>query len=236
MSEALVLVPGIGADARLFRPQIEHLSRRRPVTVVPAARGERIEEMASDILPHLPQRFALAGHGLGGMVAMEIVRRAPDRVTRIALLSTSPLPDTPPEAAAREPRLIAARSGRLSDALSEEVPATALAPGPGRMAIAASFREMALSIGPESYSRQVRALQRRKDQQATLRRLRVPALVLCGAHDTLHPVRRQSFLAELIPNAVLEVIDEAGHLPTLETPEAVTEALGAWLAAPMVPR
>ena len=95
---------------------------------------------------------------------------------------------------------------------------------------------MARDLGPEVFLRQIRALQRRRDQQATLRKCKVPALVLCGAHDGLTPVKRHEFMAGLIPYAELRVIEEAGHVPTLEAPEAVTEALRAWMGQPFVLR
>ena len=109
-----------------------------------------------------------------------------------------------------------------------------LAPGPGRISVLNKVFEMAQDLGPEILVRQVRALQRRRDQQPTLRRCKVPALVMCGAHDALTPLKRHAFMAELIPYARLEVIEDAGHLPTLEAPEAVTAVLRAWLKQPFV--
>lgn len=236
MSEPLVLIPGFGCDARVFTRQVEVLSRRVPVTILPAASGERIEEIASAALPHLPSRFALAGQGFGGMVAMEIVRRAADRVQRLALLATTPLPDTPAEAAAREPRVVALRGGRMEDAISGEIPASALAPGATRTVCHAQLMTMARDLGKDALLRQIRALRRRKDQQAALRKARVPVLVLAGAHDTLVPEKRQRFLAELVPHGQLEMIEDAGHLPSIETPDAVTDALSDWLEAPLILR
>lgn len=96
--------------------------------------------------------------------------------------------------------------------------------------------EMAQTLGPEVYIRQSRAMQRRKDQQATLRRCRVPALVLCGAHDTLFPVKLHEFMAELIPYAHLHVLEGSGHLPTLEQPDETTAALRGWMEQPYVLR
>ena len=113
MNEPLVLIPGLMADARAFAAQLTVLSRERAVMVAPAMLGERVEEMASHLLDQLPRRFALAGHGLGGILAMELLRRAPDRVMRIALLDTQPLAETPQDAAAREMLIVKARAGRL---------------------------------------------------------------------------------------------------------------------------
>ena len=236
MTEPLVLLPAMLCDARVFLPQLVALSTDMAVTVAPITMGERIEEIASDLLAQLPAKFALAGLGLGGMVALELLRRAPERITRIALIATSPLPESPVFAASREHRIVAARSGRLADCIPEEMPGTAFAPGPARAGVLAQVMAMAMALGPEVFVRQSRALQRRKDQQATLRRVRQPVLILCGEHDSLIPVKRHEVMAELVPFPRLEVIAGAGHLPTLEQPEAVTLALRNWLRQPLVLR
>lgn len=95
---------------------------------------------------------------------------------------------------------------------------------------------MARDLGPEVYLRQARAHQRRKDQQPVLRRIRQPALVLCGAHDTVTPIKRHEFMAEMIPYAEFRVFDNAGHVPTLEVPDEVTETIGDWMCQPLVLR
>ncbi len=230
MTEPVVLLPGMMCDARLFHHQMLHLSRERAVTIAPITQGERIEEIASGLLDQLPKRFALAGLSMGGIVAMEILRRAPDRVTRICLMDTDALADTPQIAAAREPMIVGARAGRLDEVMKQAMRPEFLAPGPGRVAVLEQVMTMARDLGPEIFVRQSRALQRRPDQQGTLRKIRVPTLILCGAHDGLTPLKRHRFMAELIEGAELHVIEEAGHIPTLETPEAVTAALRDWLA------
>lgn len=234
MSEPLVLLPGLMCDARVFWPQIAELSAFMAVTVAPVTQGERIEEIASNLLDQLPKRFALAGLGLGGMVALELLRRAPDRISRIALIDTSPLAETPQAAAAREMLIVKARSGKMSEVMRAEVQPTYLAPGPDRATVMDIVLDMADTLGPEVYVRQARAMQRCRDQQAVLRKCKVPALVMCGAFDKINPVKRQSFMAELIPNARLTVIDDAGHLPTLEQPQSSTGALLDWMKMPLV--
>ena len=104
--EPLVLLPGMMCDARLFGPQIAELSADMAVMVAPVTQGERIEEIASGLLDLLPKRFALAGLSMGGIVAMELLRRAPDRISRIALMDTNPLAETPVIAANRGPRIV----------------------------------------------------------------------------------------------------------------------------------
>ncbi len=236
MKEPLVLLPGMMCDARLFGPQIAELSCDTAVMVAPVIQGERIEEIASMLLDILPKRFALAGLSIGAVVAMEILRRAPDRVTRIALMNTHPLPETPVIAANHEPQIVKVRSGRFAEVIRDEISVGALAPGPYRNEVLGLVTEMAQTLGPEAYIRQSRAMQRRKDQQATLRRCRVPALGLCGAHDTLFPVKRHEFMAELIPCAHLHVLEGSGHLPTLEQPDETTAALRGWMDQPYVLR
>ncbi|WP_068115677.1 alpha/beta fold hydrolase [Tropicimonas marinistellae] len=233
MNEPLVFLPGMMCDARLFWPHLLSLGTDRAVTFAPLSTASSIGAMASAVLDAAPRRFAPVGHGLGGMVAMEILSRAPERVTRVVLMGTTPQPETPPMAAEREPRIIAARTGRVSEAMQAEVPPGSLAPGPGRMKVQSLIAEMAEALGPEVFVAQTRALQRRPDQQKTLRTTKIPALVLCGEHDTLYPVKRHEFMAELIPVAKLRVIAGAGHLPTLEQPEATAEALAGWLAEPL---
>ncbi|UWR21458.1 alpha/beta fold hydrolase [Sulfitobacter sp. S190] len=234
MGEALVLLPGMMCDARLFGPQIAELSADTAVMVAPITQGDRVEEIASGLLDILPKRFALAGLSMGGIVAMEILRRAPDRVSRIALMDTNPLAETPVVAANREPQIVKVRSGRLLEVMRDEMKPNYLAPGPFRSEILDLVMEMAQTLGPDTFIRQSRVLQRRKDQQVTLRKCKVPALVLCGAHDALCPVKRHEFMAELIPYAKLHVLEGAGHLPTLEQPDETTAALREWLAQPYV--
>lgn len=223
-------------DARLFGPQIAELSSEYTVTVAPVTRGERIEEIASGLLDELPHRFALAGLSMGGIVAMEILRRAPDRVTRLALMDTNPLAETPAVAAGREPQMVRVKAGRLREVMRDEMKPNYLAPGPYRNEVLDLVMDMAEALGKDVFLRQSRALQRRRDQQSTLRKCKVPTLILCGEYDALCPVKRHTFMAELIPYAELRILTDAGHLPTLERPDATTAALRDWLAMPLVLR
>lgn len=236
MQDPLVLLPAMMCDARVFSYQINALSRDRAVMVAPVHRAERVEEIASDLLDQLPLRFALLGLSFGGVVAMELMRRAPDRITRFCLMSCSPLSEAPDEAAAREPAIIAARMGRLDEAMQQTLRPDHLAPGPGRMTVQAQVLDMARDLGPVVFERQCRALQRRRDQQGTMRRCKVPSRVICGEHDSAVPVKRHAFLADLMPNADLEVIPAAGHLPPLEQPEATLQAMRNWLDGPIMLR
>lgn len=232
VAEPLVLVPGLMSDARVFSDQIMAFGSERAVHLAPVSDGRTISDMARKVLETAPPRFAVMGQGLGGLIAMDLIRIAPERVTRIAMISCTPLSETPQEAGAREDRIIAALAGRYEQVVRAEVPEAALAPGAGRAKVYRSLEVMLGAIGGEVFQRQSRALQRRRDQQKTLRRMHAPALVLCGAHDTLVAAQRYETMAEMIPHAVHSVIEDAGHMPLLEAPASVTAALRPWLSAP----
>ena len=236
MNDPLILIPGLMCDARAFLPQIMTLSKGRTITIALPTPGATVEEISARILAGAPQKFVLVGQGLGGDVALDLVRRAADRVTRIVLLSTDPLAEAPQIAAAREARMIAAGAGRLAAAMAEEVPMASLANVPHRPEIVATLKAMAVDLGPEVFAAQSRAMQRRPDQQKTLRRALLPALILAGAEDRMVPLRRQELTAGLMPFAKLVVIEGAGHMAPLEQPQAVTDALEAFLAGPMLLR
>lgn len=236
MAEPLVLLPGMMCDARVWATQLTVLSYERPVTIAPVCAGERIEEIASELLSALPSKFALCGHGMGGVIALELIRRAPERVARLALIGTNPLSDTPQEAADREPRMIGAKSGRFDAMLETEILPRYVGQGPRRPHAMAELQEMAQSMGADVYARQERAMQRRRDQQATLRRITQPTLILAGDEDQIVPLKRQEFLAELVPYAKLGVLRGVGHMTMLEDPEGTTEAIYTWMRQPLVLR
>ena len=197
--------------------------------VAPVHLGERVEEIASTILDMNPRRFALCGLSLGGMVAIELIRRAPDRVSRLCLMDTNPMSETLVSAAEREPQIIAARTGRLEQIMREDLILNYLAETPFKAHILELMVDMALSLGPEVFVRQSRALQKRRDQQPLLHNIKCPTLILCGAQDQISHPKRHEFMAKFIEPAELVVIENAGHLPTLEQPEATIAALWAWL-------
>lgn len=225
MSEALVFLPGMMCDARLFAPQIDALGG----VCLPIDGADGVEALAEAVLTEAPERFALAGLSMGGIVAMEVVRQAPARVTRLALMDTNPLAETDGVKARRLPQMDKVRAGGLAGVMRDEMKPNYLAHTPNRGAILDLCMEMALDLGPEVFLRQSIALMNRPDQSETLKAYHKPALVLCGRHDALCPVHRHELMAGLLPRATLTIIDGAGHLPTLETPDQTTQALAAWL-------
>ncbi len=225
----LVLVPGMMCDARLFGPQIAALSARRTLHLPPLTAADTIAGLAAAVLRDAPPRFALAGLSMGGIVAMEMLAQAPDRIERIALMDTNPLAERPEMQARRAPQIAAAQAGRLAEVMRDEMKPNYLVPGPGMAAILDLCMAMALDLGAEVFVRQSVSLRDRADRTDTLRAARIPALILCGRHDRLCPVERHELMAGLIPGARLEIIEGAGHLPVLEQPERTTAALVRWL-------
>ncbi|MBC7131715.1 MAG: alpha/beta fold hydrolase [Roseovarius sp.] len=229
-SDPVVFLPGMMCDARLFAPQIADLSRDMVVAVAPITCGARIEEIAENLLESLPARFALAGLSMGGIVAMEALRRAPGRVTRLALMDTNPMPETEQSAEGYAPLIESLRNGRIAEAVEMLLGGEVLAPGPARAGVLALAGEMAHGLGAETIIAQVHALKARRDYQPVLSGCEIPTLLLCGAEDRLTPPRRHERMAAVMPRSRLVIVEGAGHLPVLEQPQAVTAALRDWLS------
>ncbi len=217
-------------DARVFAPQIAALSAGRTVTVAAITGADGIAALAGRVLADAPRRFALAGLSMGGIVAMEILRQEPDRVERLALLDTNHRAETADRQALRGPQVERVFGGALRRVLIEEMKPLYLAPeNRSDERILNCALDMAIALGPEIFARQSEALRTRTDQSATLRATNVPALVLCGEHDSLCPLDRHREMVDLLPRGRLEIVAGAGHLTTLERPVETTEALRRWL-------
>lgn len=229
--EPLLLLPGLACDGRLWAPQIAAFSGPRAVQVGQIAHAESIEALADAVLAEAPPRFALAGLSMGGIVAMAVLARAPERVSRAALIATDARADHPKLGPVRASQIARAGGGAFEQVLEEALPAACLHDGPGRAGVLALARGMGRALGPAAFIRQTGALAARPDAREGLARLRLPVLVLCGRADTLCPVRRHEEIAALIPGARLAVLEEAGHLPVLEAPEACNAELAGWLEA-----
>ena len=225
----LVLLPGMMCDARLFAPQIAAFSAGRAVQVAPIGGADTVSELAADVLAHAPPHFSLAGLSMGGIVAMEVIRQAPDRVLGLALLDTNPKAENANVAARRDPQIASVQAGRLASVMRDEMKPNYLTDGPHRADILDLCMAMADSLGAQVFVNQSRALQTRPDQQDTLRNVTCPTLILCGRDDALCPVARHDLMHGLVVGSTLRVIENAGHLPTLEQPEQTTAALAHWL-------
>ncbi len=197
--------------------------------VAPLTGRTTFAELARDILAHAPPRFALAGLSMGGIAAMEIVRQAPERVSRLALMDTNPLAEPADRAAQRDSQIERVLAGGLRPVMRDEMKPNYLTDGPNVGRILDLCLAMAEALGADVFADQSRALQQRPDQRDTLRAVRVPTLVLCGEDDTLCPLERHEMMRDLISGSRLAVIRRAGHLPVLEQPDRTNEQLKRWL-------
>ncbi len=225
----LVLLPGMMCDARLFTPQIAVLGNARTLHFPTLSGAATIEGLARQILANAPPRFSLAGLSMGGIIAMEMMVQEPERIARLALLDTNPCAELPEIRARRCAQIDRVRAGALVEVVSNEMKPNYLADRSNSQAILDLCMQMALDLGPDIFVIQSRALRDRHDRRETLRKIRVPTLILCGREDRLCPVARHEFMHGLIPGASLEVIEDAGHLPVLEQPQLTNEALSRWI-------
>jgi pimeloyl-ACP methyl ester carboxylesterase len=231
MTMPLVLVPGLLCSARLFAPQIAALWPHGPIMVAHHRRAQSMDEIADHILADAPPKFALAGLSMGGYIAFAMLRRAPDRIAKLALLDTSARADTPEQTAARERLIGMAKAGQLADVVALLTPRF-LHPSRHRdEALRGIVWQMAEETGSEAFMRQQRAIMSRPDSRPLLRAIRCPTLVLVGDGDELTPPALAEEIAAGIPGAHLEVVPDCGHLSTIERPNEVNAALGAWLTA-----
>jgi pimeloyl-ACP methyl ester carboxylesterase len=228
---AVLLVPGLLNSARLFAAQIPALWRFGPVTVADHTRADTMADIARRILAAAPPRFALLGLSMGGYVAFEMLRQAPERIVKLALLDTTARPDTPEQSAARRTQIDRAAAGRLGE-VADALFSRAVHPAQrADAALRDTFRLMAEEVGVDGYRRQQLAVMQRADSRATLPAVRVPTLVLVGEADELTPPQHAEEIVAGIAGARLVRVPECGHLSALERPAAVTQALCAWLGS-----
>jgi len=229
MAETLVLIPGLACTSRLFEAQVAALGPERSILIADHARDDSIPAMAVRILRAAPERFAVAGLSMGGYIALEVMRQAPERVARLALLDTSARPDTVEASQDRERLIALAQAGRFEDIHSKLWPRLVHPDRQDDRRLQDVVLGMMRETGAETYIRQQRAIMARPDSRPTLPGIEVPTLVLVGEGDAITPPEIAREMAEMIEWASLIVVPESGHLSTLEQPERVTEALRLWL-------
>lgn len=226
----LILVPGLTCTRALWAAQIAGLASAARIAVADHTRHSTIADIAAALLAEAPPRFALAGLSMGGYIAFEVMRQAPERVTRLALLDTSAKPFNPAATAQRTAIIEKAHRDGMDAVLAELMPVFIHPTRLSDRALVDAVTQMGRDTGPVVFERQQRALMARADSRPTLAAIRCPTLVLTGAEDLLTPVAEHDEIAKGIAGARLEVVRDCGHLSTMERPDAVTAAMRDWLA------
>ena len=228
--EPLVLLSGLLSDGALWRAQVDDLVDIAALVVPDLSLDDTIAGMALRALAAAPPRFAVAGLSMGGYVALEIMRRAPGRVTRLALLDTSARTDTPEQAERRREAIALAEGGGFDEVADRMLPNLV---HPDRLSdegLVSAIRAMAQRLGKDGFLRKQRAIMGRVDSRPDLPRIACPTLVLCGREDASAPLVLSEEMAALVPGARLEVVERCGHMSAMERPETVSAALRRWLA------
>lgn len=230
----LILVPGLMCDRAVWQPLLPWLAPHRACTVPDHGDSDDLQDMARRLLATAPERFALAGHSMGGRVALEVCRLAPGRVTHLALLDTGHLPRAAGAAGEEEARK---RHALLQIARSQGVRAMARdwvqgMVHPARLddaPLIEAILDMFERKSADTFARQIRALLERPDATPVLQALAVPTLVQCGRQDSWASVAQHQALHALVRGAHLDIIEDAGHMAPMERPQAVAASLLRWL-------
>ena len=226
--QRLLLLPGLLCDAALWQFQVEALADVAEATVADLTRSDSVAAMARDALADAPDRFALAGLSMGGYVALEIMRQAPERVTHLALLDTSARPDTPELIERRKALIDLASRGKFKGVTPRLLPLL-LHRDHQFPPLSTIVIEMAARIGQPAFVRQETAIMGRQDSRPFLKDIKVPTLILVGEDDELTPVHLHEELADGIAGSEFQIIARSGHLTTLEKPDMVNRAMFDWL-------
>ncbi len=225
----LILLPGMPLDAALWEHQTRHLADVAEPAVGDLTGRDSMAALAAAVLARAPGRFALAGLSMGGYVAFEILRQAPERVAKLALLDTSARPDTPEQTATRQDAVRLVGQGRFRQVVAAGMPRLVHPDRSTDAALVESVQAQAQRVGPDGYVRQQTAIMNRPDSRPGLGSIACPTLVLCGRQDAITPPALHEEIAGGIPGARLVLIEDCGHLSAMEQPQAVTALLREWL-------
>lgn len=227
----LMLIPGLLCTADLFSAQIAALSPLAQVSVADHTRADTMPALARGILDRAPPSFALAGLSMGGYIAFEILRQAPQRVSRLALLDTNARADRPEQSEQRRQLIALAGTHGLGAVQAKLTPMLLSKARAGDPGLTSRLVAMAEETGRAAFERQETAIMGRPDYRPMLPEIRCPTLIVVGAEDTITPVKVAEEMARGITGSRLEIIPDCGHLSTLEQPDEVSRLLANWLKA-----
>ena len=227
----IVLVPGLLCSPLLYANQIPALWHFGPVTVADHRRDDTMDGIARRILASAPPRFALAGLSMGGYISYAILRAAPERVARLALLDTGSRADLPEQTERRKAQIELARSGRFAEVPEAFWPLFVHKDRQGDAALKKIVLHMAQHTGVDAFIRQQTAIMSRPDSRPDLPKIKCPTVIIVGEGDQLTPPKLSEEIAAAIPDSRLVTIPDSGHLSTLERPDAVNTALVQWMSA-----
>ena len=225
----ILLVPGLACSPRIYAPVIPALWRFGPVTVANHIRNDNMGAIARKILAEAPPRFALAGHSMGGYIGFEIMRQAPERVAKLALLNTQARPDTPEASERRRGQIARAQAGDYRGILDELFPGLVHPSRRDDAELRQLVHDMGDDVGPDAFVRQQTAIMSRPDSRPSLAWIKCPTLVLTGDEDNTIPNSLSTEMANGIPGARLVIVPNCGHMSPVEQPSATTGALVEWL-------
>ena len=231
MDEAIpiLLIPGLAGSPRIYAPVMSAIWRFGPVMVASHFRDDNMDAIARRILAEAPPRFVLAGHSMGGYIAFEIMRQAPDRIMKLALINTQARPDTPNATARRRDQIARAQTGEYHMVLDELFPGFVHPSRRDDASLRQLVHEMGDDIGADAFVRQQNAIIGRADSRSTLARINCPTLVLTGDEDNTISNSLSVEMADSIRAAKLRILPDCGHLPQVEQPQATAEAIVEWL-------
>ena len=227
----LVLLPGLLCDGDLWRHQVATLADVAETVVADLTGHDDLSAMARHVLGQAPETFALAGLSMGGYLAQEIMRQAPDRVERLALLDTSARADAPESVRQQQDLMALAERGAFKGVTPRLLPDLIHRDRLGDRVLTEAVLAMAERVGREAFLRQQAAIMHRPDSRRDLGAIHCPTLVLCGRQDVLTPLAVHEEMAEKVPRATLVVIEDCGHLAPLEQPHAVSAVMRYWLGS-----
>ena len=225
----ILLVPGLACSPRIYAPVVPALWRFGPVTVANHIRDDNMGAIARKILAEAPPRFALAGHSMGGYIAFEIMRQAPERVAKLALLNTQARSDTPEAGERRRGQIVRAKAGEYRTILDELFAGFVHPSRRDDASLRQLVHDMGDDVGPEAFVRQLTAIISRPDSRPALAWIKCPTLVLSSDEDKTVSNSLSTEMANGIPGAKLVIVPNCGHLTPPEQPQPTAEALVEWL-------